>query len=87
MIKDGPTDPDVSYLVFRSPEGNPLAYLVNFSAHPTLLRSTNRLFSGDFPGVVNRTIEESGGGGIVSVYTSGAVADQRPNPPQGKQRL
>lgn len=84
MIKDGPIDPDLSFLVFKTPEGRPIAYLVNFSAHPTLLRSTNRLLSGDFPAVVSRILEESEGPGeIVALYVSGAVADQRAHPPKG----
>jgi hypothetical protein len=84
MIKDGPTDPELSFLVFKTPEGRPLAYLVNFSAHPTLLRSTNRLLSGDFPAVVSRILEESQSPEeIVALYISGAVADQRALPPKG----
>jgi Neutral/alkaline non-lysosomal ceramidase, N-terminal len=85
MLKDGPTDPELSFLLFRSQEGRPIAYLINFSAHPTLLRSSNRLLSGDFPAVVSRILEDSDDGtGSVALYTSGAVADQRPNPPHGK---
>ncbi|HUK57354.1 MAG TPA: neutral/alkaline non-lysosomal ceramidase N-terminal domain-containing protein [Nitrospiria bacterium] len=86
MIKGGPTDPELSFLVFKSPEGRTLAYLVNFSAHPTLLRSTNRLLSGDFPAVVSRVLEERvkpDDPDLVALYTSGAVADQRPRPPDG----
>jgi hypothetical protein len=87
MIKGGPSDPDLSFLVFKTPEDRPLAYLVNFSAHPTVLRSENRLMSGDFPGVVSRVLEGQAKPGepeIVALYTSGAVADQRPHPPDGK---
>ncbi|MBI3610226.1 MAG: neutral/alkaline non-lysosomal ceramidase N-terminal domain-containing protein [Nitrospirae bacterium] len=93
MIRDGPTDPDLSFLLFKTPEGRPLAYLVNFSAHPTLLRSTNRLLSGDFPAAVSRTLEkedgrqeteQAGSAEAVALYTSGAVADQRARPPAGK---
>ncbi len=85
MIKDGPTDPELSFLVFKTPGGRPIAYIVNFSAHPTLLRSTNRLLSGDFPAVVSRILEESQGPEqVVALYISGAVADQRAHPPNGK---
>lgn len=84
MIKDGPTDPELSFLVFKTPEGRPIAYLVNFSAHPTLLRSTNRLLSGDFPAVVSRILEEPNEQDkVMALYTSGAVADQRALPPKG----
>ncbi|HTN42469.1 MAG TPA: neutral/alkaline non-lysosomal ceramidase N-terminal domain-containing protein [Nitrospiria bacterium] len=87
MIKGGPTDPDLIFLVFKTPEGRPLAYLVNFSAHPTVLRSEIRLKSSDFPGVLSRVLEERAkqeDPEIVALYTSGAVADQRPHPPDGK---
>lgn len=87
MIKGGPTDPELSFLVFKTPDARTLAYLVNFSAHPTVLRSENRLMSGDFPGVVSRVLEERAkpeDPEIVALYTSGAVADQRPHPPDGK---
>ncbi|MBI3812529.1 MAG: neutral/alkaline non-lysosomal ceramidase N-terminal domain-containing protein [Nitrospirae bacterium] len=85
MIRGGPIDPDLSFLAFKTPEGRPIAYLVNFSAHPTLLRSTNRLLSGDFPAVVSRILEESQAPDeIVALYISGAVADQRAHPPNGK---
>jgi Neutral/alkaline non-lysosomal ceramidase, N-terminal len=84
MIAGGPTDPELSFLIFKNREGRPIAYLINFSAHPTLLRSTNRLLSGDFPGVVSRVLEESEGRkDVVALYTSGAVADQRTRPPKG----
>jgi Neutral/alkaline non-lysosomal ceramidase, N-terminal len=84
MIGGGPTDPELSFLLFKNREGRPIAYLINFSAHPTLLRSTNRLLSGDFPGVVTRVLEGSEGrNDIVALYTSGAVADQRAHPPKG----
>ena len=97
MIKDGPTDPDLSFLIFKTPDRKTLAYLINFSAHPTLLRSTNRLLSGDFPAAVSRALEKydgkdngrregerEGQQGILALYTSGAVADQRARPPEGK---
>lgn len=87
MIKGGPTDPDLSYLVFKTPENRTLAYLINFSAHPTVLRSENRLLSGDFPGVVSRDLEGQANPEdpeIVALYTSGALADQRAHPPDGK---
>lgn len=82
MIPGGPTDPALGFLAFRTAQGRPLAYLVNFSAHPTVLRSRNRLLSGDFPGSLSRALEEEDG--VVALYTSGALADQRARPPAGK---
>ncbi len=75
LIPGGPTDPELNVMIFVSEQGERIATLINFSAHPTLLRSTNRLIAGDFPSVVSRVLEEDPGG--VVLYTSGSVADQR----------
>lgn len=82
MIPQGPTDPHVQVLVVQALDQSRTAYLVNFSAHPTVLRSKNRLVSGDFPGFLSQTLEQQQG--VIALYTSGAVADQRARPPQVK---
>lgn len=82
MIPQGPTDPQVQVLVVQALDQSRTTYLVNFSAHPTVLRSKNRLVSGDFPGFLAQTLEQKQG--VTALYTSGAVADQRPKPPQGR---
>jgi neutral ceramidase len=81
----GPEDPEVQVLVFESLDESRTAYLVNFSAHPTVLGRKNRLVSGDFPGHLCRALEEREG--VVALYTSGAVGDQRPRAPRADTRL
>lgn len=82
---EGPEDPEVQVLVFESLDESRVAYLVNFSAHPTVLGMKNRFVSGDFPGFLCRALEDRDG--VVALYTSGAVGDQRPRAPRGDSRL
>ena len=81
IIPEGPEDPEVQVLLFESMDHHHRTYLINFSAHPTVLRSKNRLLSGDFPGFLSRALEEKTG--TLALYTSGGVADQKAKPPQG----
>ena len=85
IIPEGPEDPEVRVLVFRSKDTSRATFLINFAAHPTVLRSKNRLLSGDFPGFLAARLEENEG--TVALYTSGAVADQKADPPQGANGL
>lgn len=81
ILPDGPEDPEVQVLVFQATDLSQTTYLINFSAHPTLLRSKNRLVSGDFPGFLTRALEENED--TIVLYTAGSVADQKANPPSG----
>lgn len=81
MLPSGPVDPDLSFLSVRTQHGQAI-FLVNYSAHPTVLPSANYLFSGDFPGALQRKLEARTGG--VALYTAGAVGDQGPHPPAGR---
>lgn len=56
--KGGPTDPELRMIRVDDEEGKPLAYVVNFSAHPTLLGPKNMQFSAEYPGQLARALEE-----------------------------
>jgi neutral ceramidase len=58
--------------------GKPLAVLVNFTAHPTFMGSEAMLFSGDWPGHLQRTLEAAIGQGVTAMYFNGAEGDQSP---------
>ena len=60
------------------PAGKPLAVLVNFTAHPTFMSGEDMLFSGDWPGHLQRTIESLIGEGVTAMYYNGAEGDQAP---------
>jgi neutral ceramidase len=59
-------------------QGKPLAVLVNFTAHPTFMTGEDMLFSGDWPGHLQRTLESLIGEGVTAMYYNGAEGDQAP---------
>jgi hypothetical protein len=81
MVPDGPTDPALSFLVLKTLDPMMTFYLVNYSAHPTVLKDDNYQVSGDFPGALSRRLEEDTG--VIALYTAGAVADMTANPSPG----
>ncbi|HEX3725885.1 MAG TPA: neutral/alkaline non-lysosomal ceramidase N-terminal domain-containing protein [Pirellulales bacterium] len=58
--------------------GKPLAVLVNFTAHPTFMSGEDMLYSGDWPGHMQRTIESLVGQEVTAMYYNGAEGDQAP---------
>jgi hypothetical protein len=62
-------------------EGRPLAVLVNWTAHPTFMDGQDMMFSGDWPGHLQRTIEALIGRGVTAMFYNGAEGDQSPVPP------
>jgi neutral ceramidase len=82
VIPDGPVDPELQVLLFRSEHSPSRTFLVNFAAHPTVLRSRNRLVSGDFPGFLSAELEKTEG--TIALYTSGALGEVKARPPSGK---
>ncbi len=54
---DGFTDHAVGVVRIDDLNGEPIAVIVHFSAHPTILAWENRLISTDYPGTVRRTVE------------------------------
>lgn len=65
-----------------------LAVLVNFAAHPTFMTDRHMLFSGGWPGHLQRTLEALIGDGAVAMYSNGAEGDLRPQtrPGSGSSR-
>ncbi len=76
--KNGVTDDELTVTRIDTLEGKPLAVLVNFTAHPTFLNEDDMLFSGDWPGQLQRTIESIIGQGVTAMYYNGAEGDQSP---------
>jgi hypothetical protein len=74
---DGPVDPDLDVLVFRTPDGRSLATLVNHACHPTILSPLNRRASAEWPGEMRRRMEAAGAG--VVLFLQGATGDVDPN--------
>jgi len=75
---DGPSDKTVWVVKFETPAGEPIAVLINYAVHGTVLGSKTSLLSGELPGATSRFVEDHYNGKVVAVWTSGAAGDQAP---------
>jgi neutral ceramidase len=71
----GPTDATLRVVLFDGEDG-PVASLLNFACHATVLSGANLLLSGEFPGVACRIVEAAMG--APAVYLNGACGDVNP---------
>jgi Neutral/alkaline non-lysosomal ceramidase, N-terminal len=76
--RGGLTDDELTVTRIDTLAGKPLAVLVNFTAHPTFMSEKEMLFSGGWPGQLQRTIEAAVGEGVTAMYYNGAEGDQAP---------
>lgn len=76
------TDPALWVMRVDSMDGKPRALLVNFATHPTILGAENMEISAEWPGVLQRNLEEAFPGATV-LYTNGAEGDQAPDGARG----
>jgi len=67
-------DDAVTVVVARTPAGQLLGTLTQWSAHPTILGANNNTLSSDFVGTFRYFMEQQYGG--VHVYVNGAMADE-----------
>lgn len=74
----GPSDKTVHVLRIATPDGAPIAVLVNYGVHCTTLSSENFSISGDIAGACSRYVEKELGDEAVALWTSGAGGDQAP---------
>lgn len=74
---EGPSDKAVRVLRFDGVDGQPIALLVNYSVHPTVVLGTGEL-SADLSGVACRHVEEHFDGTAVCLWTPGTIGDQAP---------
>ncbi len=63
-------------------DGKARALLVNFAAHPTIAGADNMLVSAEWPGVLQRELEQAFPG-AVALFTNGAEGDQSPEGAKG----
>lgn len=73
----GRVDPALSVLLFEDAQRQPLAFLLNAAAHPTLLDSRDMRLSGDYPGELCRRMEAAYPA-AVCLFLNGAAGDARP---------
>jgi hypothetical protein len=77
-VPTSPVDPTVTVLRIDRSDGSPLAILTNYACHPVVFGSDNLRYSADFPGVMNRVIEERFGPRTLSFFLQGAPGDINP---------
>jgi neutral ceramidase len=76
--ESGETDPEVLTLILRDARDKPMAGVLNYGCHPTVLGQDNRLISSDFPGRSMQAIENHFGDGFVCLFLNGALGDVNP---------
>lgn len=76
---NGPIDPEVGVVRVDSADtGKPIAVLMNFAAHPTVLGSDNMTFSADYVGYARSAVEKMIGGDVLAIFANGAQGTVAP---------
>jgi hypothetical protein len=73
---DWPIDPAMLLLLVDGDDGRPIASLLNFACHATVLSGANLLLSGEFPGAAARILLEQTG--APCIYLNGACGNVNP---------
>jgi hypothetical protein len=73
---DGPVDRQANLIRIQRPDGTPIALVVNYAMHGTVMSGQNLKISGDAPGVVAAYLEEQLGGTVL--YVNGAAGNIAP---------
>lgn len=80
----GPVDPEVGVLrIDEAATSKPMAVLMNFAAHPTVLSAKNFQFSADYVGYARGALERFLGGGVMALFANGAQGTVAPRPYRG----
>jgi hypothetical protein len=74
-IPTSPVDPVFAVLRIDRVDGEPLAILVNYAAHPVTFGSDDLKYSADFPGVMCQVVEQAFGGKPLAFFVQGAAGD------------
>jgi neutral ceramidase len=77
------TDQDLTVTRIDLLNGQPLALLINWTAHPTIMDENDMLVSGGWPGYLQRELEEWIGNDVLCMFYNGAEGDQSPIRPNG----
>lgn len=76
-LEPKPSDRDLAVLRFDDAGGKPIAVLINFTAHPTMIPASTLRFSADYVGALKATVEKATG--APAVFVNGAAGDQSVN--------
>ena len=73
---EGVVDQEVGVVAFNDTEGNPIATILNYACHPTILGPANKLLSPDYPGTTRKVVEQYAGG--LCLFLQGAAGNCGP---------
>jgi len=73
---EGPSDKTVGVVKVESLAGEPIAVVINYAVHGTVLGPRNLKITGDLPGAAARYVEREAGDRLVALWTSAASGDQ-----------
>lgn len=73
---DGAVDRKVSVIRFDDLDERPVATILHYACHPTIMAWENKLFTPDYPGVARKTVEEQVGG--MCLFLQGAAGNLGP---------
>jgi neutral ceramidase len=73
---DGFVDREVGIVAINDHDGNPIATLLNYTCHPTILGPANKLLSPDYPGYARKVVEQYAGG--LCLFLQGAAGNCGP---------
>ena len=76
-IEPKASDRELGVMRFDDLSGKPLAIVVNFAAHPTMLPGEKLMFSADYVGAMKETVEKEMG--TAAIFMQGAAGDQSVN--------
>jgi len=77
-IPTAPVDPTVAVLRVDTLDGKPLAILVNYACHATVVMANLHQYSADFPGVMCQTVQRAFDGQPLCLFFNGAAGDIDP---------
>lgn len=90
-VSGGPIDEQIGVIKVDDADGNPIAVVTNFAAHPTFVPDADHyVISADYPGVYYNEMERLAGEGCVALFINGAEGNQgiaNPNNSDGWARL
>jgi neutral ceramidase len=73
---DGVVDREVGIVAINDTDGNPIATILNYACHPTILGPANKLLSPDYPGYARKVVEQYAGG--LCLFLQGAAGNCGP---------
>ncbi len=79
-LQPRPVDDELSVIRFDTTDGKPIAFVVNFAAHPTILQTMMLKFSAEWPGQMKKQVKERLG--APCIFMQGAAGDMSPNTSQ-----